>query len=222
LAKPGNKPRTMHKLPMELPVNDMLFADMNGRRGQELVIAPDGGEVTVFQITVREAVNITRSLGIQSGIANWNSLACFDFSGNGRNDLLAGNWGSNNSLRRYTENNYRLYYHKDGGSTRLFETFQAKGKNILKSGLAKFKSNNPLRGLMYRTHGSFQLEGVEDIFEAAPKYRTLDTLNTKLFLNDNGKFKPFSLPEVVQFTPTFGIAVEDFDLDGSLDIALCQ
>jgi hypothetical protein len=41
-------------------------------------------------------------------------------------------------------------------------------------------------------------------------------------LNDNGKFKSFNLPEVVQFTPTFGIAVEDFDLDGSLDIALCQ
>jgi hypothetical protein len=50
----------------------------------------------------------------------------------------------------------------------------------------------------------------------------MDTLNTKLFLNNNGKFKPFNLPEAVQFAPTFGIAVEDFDLDGSLDIALCQ
>ena len=128
LAKPGDKPRIMHKLPMELPVNDMVFADMDGRRGQELVIAPAGGEVTVFQITAREAVNITRSLGIQSGIANWNSLACFDFSGNGRNDLLAGNWGSNNPLNRYVENNYRLYYHKDDGGTRLYETFQAQRK----------------------------------------------------------------------------------------------
>jgi hypothetical protein len=222
LAKPGDKPRIMHKLPLELPVNDMVFADMNGQRGQELVIAPEGGEIAVFRITEREAVNITKTLNIHSGIGKWNSLACFDFSGNGSNDLFAGNWGSNSSLKRYTENNYRLYYHKDGESTRLFETFQAKGKNILKSGLAKFKSNNPLRGLMYRTHGSFQLEGVEDIFEAAPKYRTLDTLNTKLFLNNNGKFKPFNLPEAVQFAPTFGIAVEDFDLDGSLDIALCQ
>ena len=222
LAKPGDKPRIMHKLPMELPVNDMVFADMNGQRGQELVIAPEGGEIAVFHITEREAINITKTLNINSGIGNWNSLACFDFSGNGRNDLLAGNWGSNNSLKRYIENNYRLYYHKDGGSTRLFETFQANGKNILKSDLAKFKSNNPLRGLMYRTHRSFQLEGVEDIFEGVPKYRTLNTLKTKLFLNDNGKFEPFSLPEVVQFTPTFGIAVEDFDLDGLLDIALCQ
>jgi hypothetical protein len=222
LAKSGDEPRIMHKLPLELPVNDMVFADMNGQRGQELVIAPEGGEIAVFHITESEAVNITKTLNIHSGIGNWNSLACFDFSGNGRNDLLVGNWGSNNSLKRYTENNYRLYYHKEGGSTRLFETFQANGKNILKSGLTKFKSNNPLRGLMYRTHRSFQLEGVEDIFEAAPKYRTLDTLNTKLFLNVNGKFKSFNLPEVVQFTPTFGIAVEDFDLDGSLDIALCQ
>jgi hypothetical protein len=222
LAKPGDKPRIMHKLPMELPVNDMVFADMDGRRGQELVIAPDGGEVTVFRITEREAVNITKTLGIQSGIGNWNSLACFDFSGNGRNDLLAGNWGSNSPLNRYAENNYRLYFHKDDGGTRLYETFQAKGKNILKSGLARFKGNNPIRGLMYRTHGSFQLEGVEDVFEVAPKYRSLDILNTKLFLNDNGSFKPFDLPEAVQFAPTFGIAVEDFDLDGSLDIALCQ
>ena len=222
LAKPGDKPRTMHKLPMELPINDMVFADMDGQRGQELVIAPEGGEIAVFRITEREAVNITKTLGIQSGIGNWNSLACFDFSGNGRNDLLAGNWGSNNPLNRYAENNYRLYYHKDDGGTRLYETFQHNEKNILKSGLAKFKEHNPARGLMYRTHGSFQFEGVEDIFEAAPKYRSIDTLNTKLFLNNNGKFKPFSLPEAVQFTPTFGIAVEDFDLDGSLDIALCQ
>jgi len=222
LAKPGDKPRIMHKLPLELPVNDMVFADMNGQRGQELVIAPEGGEISVFRITEREAVNITKTLNIHSGIGNWNSLACFDFSGNGRNDLLAGNWGSNNSLKRYTENNYRLYYHKDGRSTRLFETFQEKGKNILKSGLAKFKSNNPMRGLMYRTHESFRLEGVEDIFEVIPKHRSMDTLNTRLFLNENGRFKLFSLPQAVQFTPTFGIAVEDFDLDGSLDIALCQ
>ena len=222
LAKPGDKPRIMHKLPMELPVNDMVFADMDGRRGQELVIAPEGGEITIYRVTEQKAEDITQLLGIQSGIGNWNSLACFDFSGNGRNDLLAGNWGSNNPLNRYVENNYRLYFHKDDGGTRLYETFQSKEKNILKSGLARFKANNPIRGLMYRTHGSFQLEGVEDVFEAAPKYRTLDTLNTRLFLNDNGKFKPFSLPEVVQFTPTFGIAVEDFDLDGSLDIALCQ
>ncbi len=222
LAKPGDKPRIMHKLPMELPVNDMVFADMDGRRGQELVIAPEGGEITIYRVTEQKAEDITQLLGIRSGIGNWNSLACFDFSGNGRNDLLAGNWGSNNPLNRYAENNYRLYFHKDDGGTRLYETFQAKGKNILKSGLARFKANNPIRGLMYRTHGSFQLEGVEDVFEAAPKYRTLDTLNTKLFLNDNGSFKPFDLPEAVQFAPTFGIAVEDIDLDGSLDIALCQ
>ncbi|MBQ30947.1 MAG: hypothetical protein CL923_00010 [Deltaproteobacteria bacterium] len=222
LAKPGERPRILHKLPFKLPVNDMQFADMDGRLGQELVIAPEGGEIAVYQLTGQKAGDITRALGIQSGTGNWNSVACFDFSGNGRNDLLAGNWGDNSSLNRYVRNHYRLYFQKNDESTRLYETFRHNGKNVLMPGLAKFKKHNPIRGLMYRTHNAFKLVGAEDIFETPPEHRTVDTLRTRLFLNDNGAFKPLRLPEAVQFAPTFGIAVEDFDLDGSLDIALCQ
>jgi hypothetical protein len=222
LAKPGERPRILHKLPFKLPVNDMQFADMDNLLGQELVIAPEGGEIMVYQLTGHKAEDITRTLGIQAGTGNWNSVACFDFSGNGRNDLLAGNWGDNSSLNRYVRNHYRLYFQKNDESTRLYETFRHNGKNVLMPGLAKFKKHNPIRGLMYRTHNAFKLVGAEDIFETPPEHRTVDTLRTRLFLNDNGAFKPLRLPEAVQFAPTFGIAVEDFDLDGSLDIALCQ
>ena len=77
LAKSGDEPRIMHKLPLELPVNDMVFADMNGQRGQELVIAPEGGEIAVFHITESEAVNITKTLNIHSGIGNWKQPCLF-------------------------------------------------------------------------------------------------------------------------------------------------
>ena len=222
LAKPNERPKILHKLPFKLPVNDMQFADMDGRIGQELVIAPEGGEITAYQITEGKAENITDALGIQSGTGNWNSVACFDFNGNGRNDLIAGNWGDNSSLKRYVHNHYRLYFQKNDDRTSLYETFRHNGKNVLMPYFTKFKKHNPIRGLMYDTHEAFKLEGVEDIFETPPIHFSLDTLRTRLFLNDNGAFKPFPLPEAVQFAPTFGIAVEDFNLDGSLDIALCQ
>lgn len=34
-------------LGLEFPVNDMVFAGMDGRSGQELVIAIEGGEITI-------------------------------------------------------------------------------------------------------------------------------------------------------------------------------
>ena len=50
LANPGEKPRIAHKLLGDKPVNDLVFADLDGQAGQELVIAPDGEKITVYRI----------------------------------------------------------------------------------------------------------------------------------------------------------------------------
>ena len=222
LAKRGAKPRIAHKLPGDKPVNDLVFADLNGQAGQELVIAPDGGEITVYQINNKAAKNITQALDLESGVGNWNSIACGDLNGNGENDLFATNWGSNQALNRYTKHKYRMYFIKENGLMHLFETFQSNDKNILKPSLAKFKKSNPIRGLMYSTHDSFRMEGVENIFSSAPKFREINELRTRLFLNNNASFKAHPLPAEVQFAPTFGVVFDDFNLDGLLDIALNQ
>ena len=222
LANPGEKPRIAHKLPGDKPVNDLVFADLDGQAGQELVIAPDGGKITVYRINNKATKNITQALGLESGVGNWNSIACGDLNGNGENDLFAANWGTNQALNRYIQHNYRMYFSKENGIMDIFETFQSNDKNILKPSLAKFKKSNPIRGLMYSTHDSFRMEGVENIFSSAPKFREINELRTRLFLNNNASFKAHPLPAEVQFAPTFGVVFDDFNLDGLLDIALNQ
>jgi len=222
LANPGEKPRIAHKLPGDKPVNDLVFADLDGQAGQELVIAPDGEKITVYRINNKATENITQALGLESGVGNWNSIACGDLNGNGENDLFAANWGTNQALNRYIQYNYRMYFSKENGIMDIFETFQSNDKNILKPSLAKFKKSNPIRGLMYSTHESFRLEGVENIFNNAPNFREINQLQTRLFLNNNASFKAHPLPSEVQFAPTFGVVFDDFNLDGLLDIALNQ
>ena len=104
----------------------------------------------------------------------------------------------------------------------ILKHFNHNDKNILKPSLAKFKKSNPIRGLMYATHESFRLEGVENIFNNAPNFREINELRTRLFLNNNASFKAHPLPSEVQFAPTFGVVFDDFNLDGFLDIALNQ
>lgn len=222
LAKLGDKPRIAHKLPRDKPVNDLVFADLDGQAGQELVIAPDGGKIKVYRINSKATKNITQALGLESGVGNWNSISCGDLNGNGENDLFAANWGTNQTLNRYIQHNYRMYFSKENGIMDIFETFKYNDKNILKASLTKFKKSNPIKGLMYSTHESFRFEGVENIFNNAPNFREINELRTRLFLNNNASFKAHPLPSEVQFAPTFGVLFDDFNLDGLLDIALNQ
>jgi len=222
LDKPSDEPTILLMPLFNHPVNDMVFSDLDGSKGQELAIAPEGGKIHVFQITEQGAVNITSTLGLDSGVSNWNSIACFDFNGDGTNDLLAGNWGCNNPLNRYYQENYKLFYKKIGDIVRLYETFELNNRNIFKSGLSLFQKYNPIRGASYVDHQSFQFQGIENIFEESINFINYDNQHTRLFTNVSDGFKQFELPKEVQFSPTFGIAVEDFNLDGSVDIALCQ
>ena len=177
LDKPSAEPKILLTPTFNHPINDMIFCDLDGNKGQELAIAPEGGNIQVFQITEQGAVNITSTIGLESGVSNWNSLACFDFNGDGNNDLLAGNWGCNNPLNRYYQENYKLFYKKIGDTVRLYETFELNNRNIFKSGLSLFQKYNPIRGASYVDHQSFQFQGIEDIFEESIRFINYDNQN---------------------------------------------
>ena len=222
LDKPSAEPKILLTPPINNPINDMIFCDLDGNKGQELVLAPEGENLHVFHLSEQGAINITNRIGLKSGISNWNSLASIDYNSDGTNDILAGNWGCNNLLNRYHQENYKLFYKKIGNAVRLYETFELNNRNILKPGLSIFKKYNPIKGLPYQDHKSFQFLGIEDFFVESIRFINYDNQKTRLFTNESDGFKQFTLPDEVQFSPTFGLAVEDFNLDGSLDIALSQ
>ena len=77
----------------------------------------------------------------------------------------------------------------------------------------------------YPKYEDYKYQTITDIF--TPKQLENDVvdnayqLETSLLINEgNGKFKLVPLPVYAQFSPVYGIDVEDFDNDGNLDIAL--
>ena len=77
----------------------------------------------------------------------------------------------------------------------------------------------------YLRYENYKEQTVEDIFtkEQLSKAIKLDAYNMQstVFINDkNGKFTAKPLPMQAQLSPMYGMAVNDFDKDGNLDILM--
>jgi hypothetical protein len=77
----------------------------------------------------------------------------------------------------------------------------------------------------YLKYSSYKLQTVEDIFDPEilenSVVKEANNLKSSLLINlGEGQFELKDLPLEAQYSPMFGILVEDFDQDGNLDILM--
>ena len=155
-------------------------------------------------------------------------MATGDFDGDGRIDIVAGNWGLNSPYRATWERPARIYYGDvDGnGSVDLIEAYQAEGMGIVpRRHRVAVASALPFVAAKFPTHQSFAAATVAKVLgNLKPRTRELSatTLTTMVFLNRGDHFDAKLLPPEAQFAPAFGICVADCDGDGREDIFLSQ
>ena len=92
-------------------------------------------------------------------------------------------------------------------------------------GLGRTEKVFPLIRNVYQTHGSFAKDSVNEIFEKLSlplKHVEIPKLDSMLFINHGNKFKATSLPATAQWSVTNDLIACDFDLDGNMDLFLCQ
>jgi hypothetical protein len=149
--------------------------------------------------------------------------------GDGRLDIVAGNWGLNSKLRASPEHPRRLYYGDiDGNGT--VETIETSydptlNKEVPERGLRAMRTAIPGIQEAWTRYEAYGSAGVAEIF--GDRLRAMAVLEVKTpatmaFLNRGSHFEPAMLPKEAQLAPAFGVCVADLDGDGNEDIFLSQ
>jgi hypothetical protein len=208
-------------------VNGSTFCDLDGDGYLELVLAVEWGAVRIFRSTGSGWVDTTERWGLAELTGLWTGVVAGDFDGDGRPDLVVGNWGRNSLYELDRPERVGLFYgdfEKDG-VLEVIEAGSQEGRWYPLRSRTWLARGMPDLVQRYPTHEAYGLATVEEILgERLREVRRLDAVNleTTVFLNRGGRFEAVALPAEVQRAPVFGVAVGDYDSDGREDIFLGQ
>jgi len=225
-------------------VQGAVFADLDLDGRPELILASEWGPLRVLRFQPvpgaewdpplrwprpgrADEPERPRQLSAMTGW--WTSITAGDFDGDGRMDLMAGNWGRNTARERYRGRPLTLHFGspEDAPPFRLLETqFDPRlGREVPLRDRNALGMAFPAIPNRFPTFAAFAAAPLDQIQESAgplPHVRTAATLDSMVLLQRDGYFEAHPLPWPAQIAPVFGIAVGDLDGDGHEDAFLAQ
>ena len=210
-------------------VSGATFADLNGDGFCELILATEWGPVRIYANRGGRFEDATERLGTARWTGWWTGVKAADLDGDGRLDLVAGNWGRNTRFQARLEEPLRIYHgdFSGGGGCEILEAYRDdvlgayapwRDRDTLLKGLPFLAERVPT----YRAMGSASVADLLGSAAASAAFSEARTLDSMIFWNRGDRFEAESLPFEAQMSPVFGISAADWDLDGRTDLFLAQ
>jgi len=206
-----------------------IFSDLNGDGFAELIVAEEWGPIRVFENARGTFAERTAGLGLAEFTGWWNSVTAGDLDGDGRLDLVAGNWGANTVCNRSAQGPWQVDYGDFAGDGRvaILESYfnSSMQAQVPWRDLTQLSAQLPWLSARFPTHLAFSTATIEAILGAKqPSARRLQArmLASVIFWNRGARFEMQPLPDEAQWTPVFGLNIADFNNDSREDLFVAQ
>jgi enediyne biosynthesis protein E4 len=210
-------------------VNGAVWSDLTGDGYPELVLACEWGPVRVYRNQGGRLREITDELGLSPYLGWWRGVTTGDLDGDGRLDIVAGNWGLNSPFRASHSRPFRIFHGDFLGSGRqdLIETEYDPVSGAVVPSL-DFNAYAPSLPFLYDHYRSFRQFSESTVprmlgeYLGRAKQVIATTFESIVFYNAQPRFRVEVLPRAAQLAPAFGVTVADFDGDGVEDLFFSQ
>ncbi|MBI1344331.1 MAG: RNA-binding protein [Terrimonas sp.] len=207
---------TMNLLNIGL-VTAAAFNDLNNDGWPDLVVT---GEWMPLKIFMNNKGGFTETdLPHSSGL--WQTIYMADVNGDGKQDILAGNWGHNSKLWAGKDGPLKLYV-KDFDNNGSFEQvmcYTLKGKQYTFLAKDELEKALPVLKKAYLSYQEVAGKDVKYIFyDLFKDYTelTAETLSSSCFINDGkGGFRRLDLPDELQLSPLMAFTRDAYKGAGS-------
>ncbi|RYF97235.1 MAG: hypothetical protein EOO00_00710 [Chitinophagaceae bacterium] len=206
-------------------VNTASWADLDGDKKPELIIAGEWMPVTVFEYKSGGFANVSVKYGLDKTEGWWNKIVVDDIDSDGDFDIIAGNLGENYKFKASEDKPFEVYA-KDFDNNGTNDIFLAKYNGNIKvpvRGRECTSQQCPFILTKFPSFLSFAESDLETILGDEMKtalHQKAHLFRSVVFVNEGGKFIARKLPVEAQFSTVNGIVIEDFDNDGIKDILI--
>ncbi|PRY16358.1 VCBS repeat protein [Pontibacter ummariensis] len=204
-----------------------LWTDADNDGQVDLMVAGEWMPVSLFKNKNGKFANVTQDSGLQDAVGWWNSLAAGDFDNDGDIDYIGGNFGLNSDYKASAKAPVSITA-KDfdsNGSIDPVLGHYLMGKNYPAHPRDAMTDQMVTLRRKYQSFDSYARIGYEELFPEEWLRGAITAKSTHLqssYIQNLGKgtFKVHPLPVQAQVAPAFGMAVNDYNGDGNLDLLL--